>query len=438
MKKNLVVLVLALLLAGSLFCQDVNVEVEEAQLKSEMAQQKADQVIKELEQLGEKEYTVNVKVDDNGNKIVITSPGDVKMDKPFIGITYSDMTLAEASEIGYNYFYGIRIDNVVPDSPAYYYKLRTDDILMSINDDKIVKQDELGKILSFYRVEEKVILTVFRKGEVVKLDFVFGTRNKIFDINGNLVEDKTAIGTQSETVIKTKSKYYGDGTIAWMPIWYTPDLVDVNGIMESLGFEADMYSEDGLFLNGIALKSHIGKGWFIGGQYAQYFDKTTSRHDWNHGIDNLDGSSNVQREAKYWIHYGGLSFDRRFVFGKIYSELGCMFTWGMNNIEVDQKAKDDVPDYDFVTGDLDNYLDEYFNLSSSIKFRNTGFLAEPRFSLGWRITDWLSFKAEAAYLYTISMSGWEAEANGYDINLTNRPDTNMDGLTLSFGPWFGF
>jgi len=432
MKKILVVLVLVVLATGSLFCQDVDDQIEEAILKSKMAQEKAEMIVKEMEG----DYTINVTIDDNGDKIVITTPDDLKSNKTFIGITYSDLTLAEAAEIGYKYFYGIRLTNVVPNSPAYYYKLRTDDILMSINDDNITEQAELGKILSFYRVGEKVTLTVFRKGEVVEMDFVFGTRKQVYDLDGNIVIDNTE--TNTETMIKKHKKDYGDGTIAWMPIWYTPDVVDVNGIMESLGFEADMYSEDGLFMNGIGLKSHIGKGWFIGGQYAQFFDKTTSRHDWNHNIPNLDLISNVERTAKYWIHYGGLSFDRRFVFGNIYSELGCMFTWGMNNIEVEQKAKDDVPDYDFVSGDLDNYLDEYYNLSSTIKFRNTGFLAEPRFSIGWRITDWLSFKAEAAYLYTISMSGWEAEANGYDINLTNRPDTNMDGLTLSFGPWFGF
>lgn len=436
--RNLVVLVLVLLVAGSLFCQDVDVDakVEEAILKSKEAQIKAQQMILEMEKDGGKEYTVNVTLDDNGDKLVITSSDEDKSAKPFIGITYSDLTLAEAAEIGYNYFYGIRLDTVVPNSPAYYYKLRQDDILMSINDDKITKQDELGKILSFYRVGEKVVLTVFRKGEVIEMKFVFGTRKQVYDLEGTIVMDKTE--SKTETVIRKKTKDYGEGTIAWMPIWYTPDVVDVNGIMESLGFEADMYSEDGLFLNGIALKSHIGKGWFIGGQFSQYFDKTTSRHIWNHNIPNLDLSSNVERTAKYWINYGGLSFDRRFVVGNFYSEIGAMFTWGMNKIEVSQKVNDDVPDYDFVTGDLDDYLDQYYNLSSSITFKNSGFLAEPRISLGWRITDWLSFKAEAAYLYTISMSGWKAEANGYDINLTNRPDTNMDGLTLSFGPWFGF
>jgi len=349
--RNLVMLVLVLLVAGSLFCQDVEDQAEEAILKSKMAQAKAEQIVKEMEG----EYTINVTVDDNGDKIVITTPDDLKSDKPFIGITYSDMTLAEAAEIGYNHFYGIRLTNVVPNSPAYYYKLRTDDILMSINDDKITKQDELGKILSFYRVGEKVTLTIFRKGEEMELDFAFGTRKMIYDLEGNIVMDNTE-KKMGETVIKKHKKDYGEGSIAWMPIWYTPDVVDVNGIMKDLGFEEDMYSEDGLFLNGIGLKSHIGKGWFIGGQYAQYFDKTTTRHDWNHNIANLDSTSNVARTAKYWINYGGLSFDRRFVVGKLYSEIGCMFTWGINNIEVTQKASDDVPDYDF---DGDMNLDTY-------------------------------------------------------------------------------
>jgi PDZ domain-containing protein len=424
--------VLSLMVSGSLYCQDVDAEVKEAKLKAEA-------MILELDS-EDTEYSVNVTIDDDGDKIVITSPGVSKKNKPFIGVTYSDLTLSEAAEIGYEYFYGIHLDTVVPNSSAYYYKLRTGDILMSINDDKIAKKDEFGKVISFYRVGEKVILSIFRNGEVIEQKFVFGTRKQVFDLAGNVVEDYTA--KDSETIITKKhKKNFGEGTIAWMPIWYTPEVEDVNMIMESLGFEEDVYSEDGLFLNGIALKGHIGKGWFIGGQYTEYFDKKTTRHDWNHGIANLDMASNVKRTAKYWIRYGGLSFDKRFVLGSFYSEIGCMFTWGMNEIKVTQEATDDVPDFDFEDPNgitLNTYLDEYYNVSSSLNLKNYGFLAEPRLSLGVRVNDWLSFKAEAAYLYSISMSGWEAQANGYDINLTNKPDTNMDGLTLSFGPWFGF
>jgi hypothetical protein len=114
-----------------------------------------------------------------------------------------------------------------------------------------------------------------------------------------------------------------------------------------------------------------------------------------------------------------------------------MLTWGMNQLKVSQTASADAPDYDF-NDPLDEYLDNFYNISSSMEISNYGFMAEPRLSLGWRITDWLSFKAEAAYIYTVYMSGWEAKANDYDINIINKPDTNMDGLTLSIGPWFGF
>ncbi|MCF7913254.1 MAG: PDZ domain-containing protein [Candidatus Cloacimonetes bacterium] len=437
--KNLVILLVAIMLSSMLFCQDLDVEVEEAQLKSKEAQMKAQEMINQMKEDGETDITVNVTVEDDGDKIVISTSGDSKMDKPFIGITYSDMTLGDAAEIGYEYFYGIQIDTVVPNSPAYYYKLRTDDVLMAINDDKITQKDELGKIISFYRVGEKVTLSIFRKGEVIKQEFAFGTRNLVYGLEGNIVEDYTKTKEMKEIIKKKHRKDYGEGTIAWMPIWYTPEVEDVNMIMESYGFEKDVYSEDGLFLNGIALKGNIGKGWLIGGQYTEYFDKKTSSHLWKHNISNLNDSTLVSSEAKYWIRYGGLSFDKRFVIGSFYSEIGCMFTWGMNEIKVCQEVAGDVPNFDF-EGDLtlEQYLDEYYNVSSSLNLKNYGFLAEPRISLGVRVNDWLSFKAEAAYLYSVSMSGWDAQANGTDINLTNKPDTNMDGLTLSFGPWFGF
>ena len=446
MKNLVVLLVMALMVSGSLFCQEADVDVDAKTgkeiSKTKEAQKKVDEVVLEMKKKGETDYTVNVTVDDDGDKIVITTPGENKKNMPFIGFTYSDLTLAEAAELGYKYFYGIHLDSIVHNSPAYYYKLRTGDILMSINEDKITETDELGKVISFFRVGEKVTLSIFRNGQIIEQDFAFGTRQQIYDLEGVIVLDYTT--KDSETTITRKHrKDYGEGTIAWMPIWYIPEMEDVNIIMKSLDFGEDVYSEDGLFLNGIALKGHIGKGWFIGGQYSEYFDEKTTRHDWHHGIANLGDSTNVQRKAKYWIRYGGLSFDKRFVIGSFYSEIGCMFTWGMNEIKVSQKACDEVEDFvfDFENEEafsLDQYLDEYYNASSSLSIKNYGFLAEPRISLGVRINDWLSFKAEAAYLYSISMSGWDAQANGYDINLINKPDTNMDGLTLSFGPWFGF
>ncbi len=436
MKKFVVLLVVLLFAAGSLICQET--AEEKAQQKTEEAQKKLKELQKDLQKDGITEYTVDVTIDDDGDKITIIQSGKDGIEKPFVGVTYSDITLGEAAEIGYNNFYGIRLTSIVPGSSAYYYRLRTDDILMAINDDKIVKQDDLGKVLSYYRVGDRVKLRLFRDGEEIEKDFVFGTRDKIMDLDGNIVSDKSETGETK--VVKKKKIDYGDGTIAWMPTWYTPDVVDINKLLYGLGFEEETYSEDGIFLNGIGLKGHLGKGWFIGGQYTAFYDEKTTRHMWDHAdIPFIGDSTQVERKAKYWIRYGGLSFDKRFIISKsIYSEIGCMLTWGMNELQVSQKAVSDVPDYDFENDNLSDYMDNYYNITSTIDMKNYGFLAEPRISLGWRINDWLSFKAEAAYLYSVYMSGWEAKANGYDINITNKPDTNMDGLTLSIGPWFGF
>jgi hypothetical protein len=301
--------------------------------------------------------------------------------------------------------------------------------------------NELGKVISYYRVGDKVKLHIFRDGKEIEKEFVFGSREIIYDLEGNIVTDRSDTGKEALEVSKKPARDYGDGTIAWVPSWYVPDLVDVNKLMHGLGFEEEVYSEDGLFLNGIAIKSNIGKGWFLGGQYSEYFDKKTTRHNWLHAdIPCLDGDSNlIGRKAKFWIRYGGVSLDKRFVFGKsFYGEMGMLLTWGMNEIKVSQTAAASVPDFDFENENLSDYLDDYYNISSSINLKNYGIIAQPRISLGWRINDWLSIKAEAAYLHSVSMSGWEAEANHNSINITNKPDTNMDGLAFSIGPWLGF
>jgi hypothetical protein len=125
-----------------LFCQQAEIEEEEAIKKSEQAEKKVEAALKQLEKKGYSDYQVNVTIGDNGEKVVITKSGETGLDKPFMGITYSDITLSEAAEIGYNNFYGIRLDTIVSGSSAYYYRLRTGDILMSINNDKIVNTNE--------------------------------------------------------------------------------------------------------------------------------------------------------------------------------------------------------------------------------------------------------------------------------------------------------
>jgi len=459
MKKLVLLIAMCTLLFGSLLAEDLSEINEETAAELQIVKDEL-QIVKEelqiefagnddiqkqieaaqnkLEAAGETEYTVDVIVKDGKKTITINTPDKIGTEKPFIGVNYSDLTLGEAADLDYKYFYGIRLDNIEDDSPAYYFRLRAGDILMQINDNELSSQKVLGKVISYYRLGDKVNFKIFRDGEVMDVPFVFGSRSKIFDIDGNLIEDKSE-KTDGITISERKNKKdYGDGTIAWIPSWYTPDVEDVNSLISNLGFEDKILSEDGYMLNTIAFKGDIGKGWFIGGQYSYYFDKNSRPYDWE--VIDLDGQLDtleVPLKVKFWSHFGGPTLERRFVFGKaIYSELGMMVAWGQQKLTVDKRIENSS---DINWGEtIEQSADGNYDYVSSQKLNNNFIMIEPRLSIGWRITDWLSLKAEAAYLYSYSTTGWEGMDNGDDVGVNDAPDTSMDGLRLSFGPWFGF
>jgi len=66
------------------------------------------------------------------------------------------------------------------------------------------------------------------------------------------------------------------------------------------------------------------------------------------------------------------------------------------------------------------------------------FIFQPKVMVMYRILGWLAFRAEVGYMTSYSSKGWEVSRNGISIKGENPPDMNMDGLTLSIGPWFGF
>lgn len=419
-------------------------EVMVSELKIEVSdnedvQKKVEEVQKKLEAKGLTDYTVDVQIDDDVQTITVNTSGKMNEAKPFMGITYSELTLAEAAEMGYEYFYGIHLDTVVNGSAAYYYRLRQGDMLMQINENKIVEEKDLGRIISYYRVGDKVSLKIFRDGKVFEKPFVFGSRQQVFDLEGNLVKDLTKEETAEEIKIKKQKVNYGDGTIAWIPSWFMPDVKDMNKVLHDLDFEEETFSEDGFMLNGIGFKGNIDNGWFLGGQYSYYEDNATSRHAWDHFTEGDSLTTEVKRKVDYICHFGGPTLDKRFIFGKhFYGELGIMIAWGQNSVKVYQNDDDDsIGNLNF-EDNISDMLDNNYDYISKLEMKNNYVMFEPRASIGWRVTDWLSFKAEAAYDYSYSPKGWEAKVNGKNVDVTNAPDTKLDGLRISFGPWFGF
>ncbi|MDP8226241.1 MAG: hypothetical protein P9L89_01180, partial [Candidatus Celaenobacter polaris] len=66
-------------------------------------------------------------------------------------------------------------------------------------------------------------------------------------------------------------------------------------------------------------------------------------------------------------------------------------------------------------------------------------LLQPKFEMIYRLTDWLGIRAAVGYMLSYSYhSGWNANICDDIFEVTNSPETKLDGLTISVGPWFGF
>ncbi|MBC8384721.1 MAG: PDZ domain-containing protein [Candidatus Cloacimonetes bacterium] len=403
------------LLLGSLFlfAQD---EME-AELK-EMEQEIKEEISQAMEEV---ENETGITIDLNLNE-------DDYYDKPFMGVFFEDLSLKKARELKYNQFYGILITGVVKESPAKYFRLLEDDIIMQIGEEKVIDKDKFGKIISSHYVGEKVKLKIFRFGKEKVLDFMFGARNKTINENGELVDKPETIKTDKKgNVIKKKKLSTGHGGGSWIPVWFVTDLDDVNKLITD--FEFSEVRDNGMFFNGGGGKGPIGKGLFLGGMGAGYgFDRKKGVTINENTID----EKAVTRRMKFSSAFGGVTLDKRFAFSrKILSSLGFMLGWGGYDIEVSQT------DGNYNWDELEAGLTSSDN--NTIEMQKKYILLQPKVMLMFRLTSWLALRAEGGYMLSYSYdAGWNSKSCDDVFEIENSPETAYDGYTISIGPWFGF
>lgn len=122
----------------------------------------------------------------NDVKIILESvieKGSIQ--RPFIGIRYREITPEIAQRNNLKVDYGVVIisqDNqpaVTPNSPADKAGLKTNDIILKINDQRVDMLNPIPSILGNYRVGDEIILTVLRGEDEIKIKLVLG----LFDSN---------------------------------------------------------------------------------------------------------------------------------------------------------------------------------------------------------------------------------------------------------------
>jgi len=333
-------------------------------------------------------------------------------DKAYFGIYVDDVTFPKAQSLGYKDNFGVLISGVVENSPAWTYRLQEDDILVQMSGKNVMNKKEFDKIRATLRAGDALPLRLFRSGEYVNIDFVVGSRTGTVTVPGDKPTSKLSPG-------------YGGGS--WIPVYFKPDMTDVNQLLKQYNFEEQ--PEDGFIMHGGGGKLPVGKGFFIGGYGVVYED--TQRGE------AIIPASFEMPEINYgtkWLRYtnamGGVTLDKRIPITKnLITSLGFMLGGAGHSIEITRTKND------FTWGEMDITTD--FN---NFRLTRSYAVIQPRAEIMFRLLSWLALRAEGGYTYGYNPgNGWRISGtNEESINVKESPKTEYKGYNISIGPWFGF
>jgi len=426
MKKSNWFLIVALLLSSLLFAQ-TEIEEEKMEMRQEMNEAR-EEVAEAMDEVREALQEINIVVD-------IPEINRTASDA-YMGIYTKDLTLAKAAELEYTEFYGVLITGVVEDTPAYYFRLVSNDIIMQMDDVQIKSKTHFNRVLAPYRVGDQIELHIFRNGKSIVVPFVFGSSNTKFTFTeGQVVLEQK----QEKEISKSKKsrRNTGNGGIGWTPTYYMADVEDLNATFQNLGFGEEMLDEDGFLLDGIAFQGEAGHNWFVGFQHNSFEDSKTTRVDWINVMP--ETAENIKRKVTYDYEHWGFSLDKRFAISKhLVSSMGFMLGFAEQEIKVKQSFEvTGEEELDF-SGDMGEFVSDNYVYKSKLYLEKDYLVAEPRIMVMWHPLDWFGIRVQAGYLASYSSKGWKAKINGDKADYNNAPDDDLNGLTVSVGPWFGF
>lgn len=335
---------------------------------------------------------------------------DEAADAAYLGIFVEDLDFPKAQELNYKGNIGVLVTGVVADSPAWRYRIQEDDIITAIDGNEVTNYATFEKLRKRYRANDKVVLGIYRNGAMIDLDFVFGSR-----------EAKAPAVSEGGEAKPARKLSVGYGGGSYIPMWFMPELDDVNHLIGIMGFpEMD---DNGIFMHGGGGKGHIGKGFFLGGALYTY--------------ENAQKTTAVDNSYKIWLRYentmGGVTLDKRVpITSKFLFSPGLLLGGAKHTVEF-LKSNDDF--------DWDNWDQTALLSNNTHNIISRGYLiVQPRVELMYHFLPWLGIRAEGNYTYGYSTKkGWKIEGlNEENIYVHNSPDTPYQGFGISIGPWFGF
>ncbi len=97
-----------------------------------------------------------------------------KVEHPFLGVSYSDVDPQIASALNLNVTDGVVVTQVVPGSPASQAGLQENDVILSIDAQKLDQDHPLASVLLTHKVGDQVTLTIVRDGKQQQVKLTLG------------------------------------------------------------------------------------------------------------------------------------------------------------------------------------------------------------------------------------------------------------------------
>ncbi len=360
-------------------------------------------------------------LDDINTRVVINKQDVTESaDAAYFGLYLEDLNFPKAQELGYTGNTGVLITGVVRDSPAWEYRLREDDIILSINNREVSNNAVFEKIRKALRAGDVISMEIFRDGKKESIDMTLGSRKS------------TGSSTSVPQVSSKKKLSAGYGGGSWIPLWVQMDMDDINTLISNPALGFGKFPDEFVLQQGLGGKFPVGKGYFLGGQITWYGDSRRKN------VQVLNEDNQLENTGYHvWMQYnstlGGVTLDKRIPITKnIITSLGLMVGGANHELEfVNTNA-------DYSWGDLPGIITDSNN--THFKLSKGYIIAQPKAEVLVRFLPWLGIRAEGAYVYGINLrEDWRVIGMGEEqYEVSGSPNTKYEGITFSVGPWFGF
>ena len=101
-----------------------------------------------------------------------------KVEKAYLGVTVMTLTEETAKALGLESTSGALITSVQKGSPAEKAGLKEGDVILKVDDQDVRSHEELVSIIHTYKPGDTAVLTIERKGKIMKVQVTFGSSSE--------------------------------------------------------------------------------------------------------------------------------------------------------------------------------------------------------------------------------------------------------------------